>query len=333
MISYQDGRILDECLASVRNQTYGQKLIDILLVDGGSTDRTLEIARKYGAKVISRPDLTDQPQVRGGIALSTPTTDLVMPLSADNRLQERDALARMVETFADEEIVGCCTWRYGLRKSDPALSRYFALIGGNDPIAVGLGKADRGPLDARAWHTFGNVEDRGGWYQVSFEANPAKVPTLGMNGFIFRRRMLEKSQFVQYATHIDICLDLIRQGHNRFAFVKNRHVVHFIDVGVFPFLKRRLLYAQIYSEEYVPRIYNVFQKRDFPRLMFIIVFYPTLIVPLLRALKGYWVARDSAWFLHPLMCAIFTVGYSFHFMKKFVVKVFGGKRQLARTER
>ena len=173
MISYQDERILDECLASVRNQDYDQRLIDILLVDGGSADRTLEIATKHGARVISRPDLKDQPQVRGGIALSTPTTDLVMPLSADNRLQERDALARMAETFTDEEVVGCCTWRYGFRKSDPVLSRYFALIGGNDPIAVGLGKADRGPHDVRVWHTFGNVEDRGGWYRVSFEADAA----------------------------------------------------------------------------------------------------------------------------------------------------------------
>ena len=213
MLSYQDERILEECLASVRNQTYDQSLVSILLVDGGSTDRTLEIARKYGATVISRPELKDQPQQRGEIVMNAPTTDLIMPFSADNRLQERDALARMVETFSDESLVACSTWRYGYRRSDPILTRYFALIGGNDPIAVGLGKADRAPYDAKVWHSFGEVEDLGQFYRVKFEPDPGKVPTLGANGFAYRKDLLQKSSFTKYGTHIDVCLDLIQQGH------------------------------------------------------------------------------------------------------------------------
>lgn len=211
------------------------------------------------------------------------------------------------------------------------MSRYFALIGGNDPIAVGLGKADRAPHDTEAWHSFGTVEDRGEWYRVKFENNVAKVPTLGANGFMYRRELIAKSQYADYGTHIDLCFDLIRQGHDCFAFVKDRHVIHFIDTGLLPFVKRRLLYAHIYSEEFVPRIYSVFQMRDLPRLIFILVAYPTLLIPFLRAMKGYWFVRDPAWFLHPLMCAVFTAGYSSHFIKKFVVRVFGRKPQVARA--
>ena len=101
MISYQDEAILEECLASVRHQTYDQSLVKILLVDGGSTDGTEKIARKYNATFISRPDLRDRPGLRGAVSMRTSTTDLVMTLSADNRLQEQDTLEKMVATFID----------------------------------------------------------------------------------------------------------------------------------------------------------------------------------------------------------------------------------------
>lgn len=331
LISYQDERILDECLESIRNQSYPQALVDILLVDGGSTDRTAQMAHKFQARVISRPDLRNEPGQRGGIALLTPVTDLILAFSADNRFQESDGLAKLIEPFRDNNISGSCTLRYGLRRRDPLLSRYFALIGGNDPIAVGLGKADRGPHDTRTWHSFGKVEDRGGWYKVKLRGEASEVPTLGANGFIYRRDLIKKSQYAQYGTHIDLCLDLIRQGHDQFAFVKDRHVLHLIDGSILRFMKRRLLYADIYSTEFVPRIYNVFQKRDFSKLLIILLTYPTVIIPLLRAVKGYWTVRDPAWFMHPIVCAVFIAGYSIHYTKRFTLRFFGGKRKMDRV--
>lgn len=316
MISYNDEGILNECLASIRNQDYDQRLINILMVDGGSTDATLKIAEKYGATAIYRPDLKDKPYIRGGMAFSVPQTDLILFFSADNRLQERDTLSRMVETFLDENTAGCETLRYGFRRTDPIISRYFALIGGADPIAVGLGKADRASYDVRGWHSFGEVTDCGNHYKVRFSGDVSKIPTLGANGFLFRRKLVEKSSLAVHAAHIDICVDLIRQGYNQFAFVKDRHVIHFINVKLISFIKRRLLYAKMYSGESINRIYSVFHAKDLPRLLYIIVFYPTFLIPTLRALKGYMAVRDPAWFLHPIMCCLFTLSYSLHFVRE-----------------
>lgn len=316
MISYNDEGILDECLASIRNQDYDQRLVDILMVDGGSVDDTLQIARKYGATVIYRPDLKDKPYIRGGMAFTVPQTDLILFFSADNRLQERDTLSRMVETLMDENTVGCETLRYGFRRTDPVISRYFALIGGADPIAVGLGKADRASHDSRGWHSFGEVTDCGNHYKVRFSSDISKIPTLGANGFLFRRKLVEKTSLTDHAAHIDICVDLIRQGYSQFAFVKDRHVIHFINVKLISFIKRRLLYAKMYSGESINRVYSVFLARDLPRLLYIIVFYPTFLIPAFRAVKGYLAVRDPAWFLHPIMCCLFTLSYSLHFARK-----------------
>ncbi|WP_218988828.1 glycosyltransferase family 2 protein, partial [Campylobacter jejuni] len=45
---YNVEKYLDECLKSVINQTY--KDLDIILVDDGSTDNSLNIAKEYAKK-------------------------------------------------------------------------------------------------------------------------------------------------------------------------------------------------------------------------------------------------------------------------------------------
>lgn len=320
MVSYNDEVILEDCLASIRDQDYDQNLINILLVDGGSSDGTLRIAQKYGATVISRPDLRSQPNIRGRIAFQTARADLILFFSADNRFQEKDALAGMVETFADQEVVACETLRYGYRKTDPILSRYFALIGGCDPIAVGLGRADRGPYDRnRSWHSFGVAQDCGEYYKIKFAADIAKIPTIGANGFLIRRDLSDKTNYKENIAHTDICVSLIRQGHDTFTFVKNNHIIHYINITPFSFLKRRLLWAKVYSTDKIRREYGVFQKKkDTVRLVLLVLANLTFIVPLIRAVKGYLTVKDPAWFLHPLMCPAFTLGYGWFYIRKYL---------------
>jgi len=317
MISYNDGSILEECLTSIRNQNYDQKLVNILMVDGGSTDDTLKIAQKYGVGVVSRPDLKDQPNVRAGMAFTLPQTDLILIFSADNRFQEQDTLAKMIETFVSGDVVACETLRYGYRATDPILTRYFALIGGNDPIAVGLGKADRGPYDnKKTRHSFGKAQDCGEYYKVKFKADITKIPTIGANGFLVRRDIMEKADYKENAAHIDMCVSLIQRGYNIFAFVKDRHIVHYFSIAPMQFIKRRLLYADIYSGKKIKRGYSVFHKKDGIKLALLILANGTFLIPLLRALRGYTYVKDVAWFLHPVMCFAFTASYSCFYLKK-----------------
>lgn len=48
--TYNSERTLSACLESIRNQTYER--IEVIVVDKGSSDRTVEIAKRYGAKVL-----------------------------------------------------------------------------------------------------------------------------------------------------------------------------------------------------------------------------------------------------------------------------------------
>jgi len=50
--TYNSQKTLERCLQSIRRQTYGN--IEVIIVDGGSKDRTVSLAEIYGTKVISK---------------------------------------------------------------------------------------------------------------------------------------------------------------------------------------------------------------------------------------------------------------------------------------
>jgi glycosyltransferase involved in cell wall biosynthesis len=49
--SYNEARYLSACLSAVNNQCIDSE-VEVILVDSGSTDKTIEIARNYGCKII-----------------------------------------------------------------------------------------------------------------------------------------------------------------------------------------------------------------------------------------------------------------------------------------
>lgn len=315
MISYNDELIIRDCLESIRKQEYPSDKVEILLVDGGSTDATIKIAKEYGARVIIRKDLKDEPNKRGEISVMTPKTDLIMLFSADNRFQEKDCLLRMIKPFANSDVVASETLKYGYDKKLPNLCRYFALIGGGDPIAIGLGKADRMPYDTNKCRLFGKSIELKDYFLVKFSNDVSKLPTLGANGFLIRRLLLEKVG-MKNTLHTDTCVKLINNGYDQFAFIKDSHVIHYINLPIKSFIIRRIKWIAKYSTEDIKRSYTVFHKKDIFKLIWIIISYLTFVFPFIRSVRGFFKKCDIAWFLHPIICFIFVFSYSIYYIWK-----------------
>lgn len=51
-------RYIGKCLESIFNLDYPKNRYEIILVDNGSKDRTIEITKKFNAKIIKRKSLT-----------------------------------------------------------------------------------------------------------------------------------------------------------------------------------------------------------------------------------------------------------------------------------
>ncbi len=92
--AYNEEKYLPSCLESLKNQTYQN--FEIIVVDNNSTDKTVAIAREYGAKVIS--------EKRQGISFTRATgityaqTEIVAGTEADT-IAPKDWLEKINHIF------------------------------------------------------------------------------------------------------------------------------------------------------------------------------------------------------------------------------------------
>ena len=100
--TFNSGKVLDLCLSSIRKQQYNGK-IEITVIDGGSTDSTLQIAQKYDARTIVMKGMygTGLKGARhyGETITSSP---LVWNVDSDNIIVEEDALENLVLPFIED---------------------------------------------------------------------------------------------------------------------------------------------------------------------------------------------------------------------------------------
>ena len=294
-------RTLETCLISVNNQNYPHRALKLLAVDGGSTDGTLEILAKYHATIIR--ERTGSPEAAKSIALQQATSDFVLFLPSDNILPHRLWLSNMMDVFQKEpQIVGVYPGFYQWRSQDSILTRYFALLGANDPVAWFLGKADK--------KSYSNKKDESQYQIATFTER--NLPTIGDNGFIIKRSILKKAQDDQdHFFHIDVCLDLVRLGYDQFAIV-NCSIIHDTGDHFFDFFRKRYRYlSELYLNKSETRRYHVYDsKRDNFKLILFVFYSITLIGPTLFTLVGMYKKKDIAWAMHPLVCIAITVTYS-----------------------
>jgi glycosyltransferase involved in cell wall biosynthesis len=90
-------------LESIKNQEYPENLIEILVVDGGSTDKTQEIAKRYGARVLDNPKV--QQEYAKHLGLINAKGNLAVFLDSDEVLENKKAIYNRVKVFYDNQEI------------------------------------------------------------------------------------------------------------------------------------------------------------------------------------------------------------------------------------
>jgi len=103
---YNQGQFLREAIGSVhRQQGLGPgSIVEVVVVDDGSTDDTSAIAAELGTRVIAQPNRGLS--VARNVGLAAATGDLIVFLDADDELTP-DALATGAEVFQSRAEVAC----------------------------------------------------------------------------------------------------------------------------------------------------------------------------------------------------------------------------------
>ncbi|MCL5951628.1 MAG: glycosyltransferase family 2 protein [Chloroflexi bacterium] len=295
------GRVLEACLASIAQQDYDPDRVEIVVADGGSTDQTLTIARRYTDRIYPNPRQTGE--AGKAVALQHASGEIAAFIDSDNILPQRDWLARMVAPFDDAEIVAAEPIEYTYRRQDGYITRYCALMGMNDPLCLFLGNYDRYCTLTGKWTGMPvAVEDKGTFLKVTLEG--ARLPTIGANGFLVRRSALDGCSVRDYVFDIDVVYELLQQGQCKFAKVKTG-IVHVFSGSAGTFVRKQRRRIKDYLFFSRSRLRKYPWKSTAKGRLAKFVLYGATVVPLwIQSLIGFTRKPDWAWAFHPFACWI-----------------------------
>lgn len=255
---------LKELLKSIDEQDFDKSQMETLII----TEGTSESAKAIGIR-----------KAKG---------EVIGILASDNELTHIRDLTGFY-TLALERGAAYSAY-YSPVKGDNILNRYFALIGGNDPLSYYMGKNDRWP-----WH--------------EGESKPIAGLSIGDNGFFIRKDLIEKTDLDNYY-HIDNANEAVFP-EGRIVTV-DRHIWHKTGGNIFSFFIKRYHYGlqHAFNKNRRWHLVDFHNPTDIRRFLWFIFVSLTLVEPLCLSIRGYLKVKDWAWFLHPMIClaTLFTYG-------------------------
>lgn len=291
-------RTFEACLASIRAQEFAHP-VEIVVVDAGSTDETLELARRYGAdQVLDNPLKTGESgKARGARAARG---EILAFVDSDNVLVGRDWLSRMTAPFDDPEIVSAEALRWDYDASYSLVDRYCALTGVNDPASLFIGNYGRYSFLTGRWTGFAvDEEERNGYVRV--RVDPDLLPTMGANGYLVRAEPFRSVLSGEYVFDIDAVGTLAREGFDQVARV-DVPVGHLFAPTYRVFARKTRRRARDYLY-YSGRGERTYPWGRYRRGLGLFVAATVTTVPLFaQSLVGYRRKRDRAWWFHPVAC-------------------------------
>ena len=98
-------RTIERSLLSIRAQTIPQACVEILVIDGGSTDRTREIAARYGAVILDNPDVV--PERAKSIGLQQAKGEYLVKMDADEYFVSPGQIKLRLSMFQANPNIKC----------------------------------------------------------------------------------------------------------------------------------------------------------------------------------------------------------------------------------
>lgn len=292
--TFNADKYLERCLKSIRSQD-NQDILEIIVADMGSTDRTIELANHYGCTVIQDPEVyaerrvvKTQKKARG---------EIIVFLSSDNELACNDWLTKMLKPFENENVYGVHTPIVDSSDEKP-FTRYFNLM----------------QIDPFSWYTIGKVNPRNITKKfpvlketddyVVFNYTTKKYDLIAFyhQGFVVRKKYLQKQDMAD--DDILPVLEMIKKGH-KIAYVKNAGIHHHTLDSFMHFMRK--FNGRMVERITVPNFGWKSRRKYMSRAMKVrqytwFLYSLTFIGSSIDMIKGFWKDKSIYWFYHPFAC-------------------------------
>lgn len=294
-------RDMPTLMKSITSQTYPQKCIELLVIDGGSQDKTVKIAKKYGAKVIHNKDVLAEPGVNLGMEKAK--GDLMMILAVDNIYENKRAFEMIVGVFNDPSIFAAFP-KHDSNKSDNLFTKYHNTF--TDPFNHFVyGDSANARTFQRVYKTVYSNEI----YDVyDYNSNPMP-PMIAFAQGITVRGSYRRSKSDAF-DDISPIIKLIKNKKN-IAYVHAVSVMHHTTRSMEHFIRKqrwathnaltKINYGISYRTNFLPAK-NRLRMKLWPMYAF------SIIGPIVISILGLFRDRNAVWLFHPI--AAFLSAYA-----------------------
>lgn len=316
--TYNSEKVLGMTLRAIRNQTYPENKLEILVIDGGSSDHTLEIAEKYKCIVYNNPKT--EPVNAKLIGLKNATGKYLVTVDHDEVIENTESIFVKVKALQEhpECKVALCSG-YKRPANYPLLNQYISDFG--DPFSLfiyNFPKYDDFFFDTlKKRYTL--IEENDKYAVISFE-HMRKVPLFELcclgtmidrEYFLNNTNVKERDSDIVHFFYI-----MLELGSKSVIYVKQDPLIHYsVDklAAYFPKLRWRICNNIHYSEKgengFNGRI-NYQKNLRYKKILFI-PYSLTLIFPLVKSIQLSITRRNIVYMLHPVFC-LYVVGEIFY---------------------
>ena len=287
-----EGVDIEECLKSIFRQKYPLSKLEVFVVDGGSNDNTLDIAKRYPVRIIFNKD--KDAQIGKMLALKKSTGELFTYFDADIRLRGNNWFKKMIKPILEDEKIVASVSCYYSRKGDSWLTRFITYdIKQRDPVYEFFSPSILNTIQ----------EKRNGYFLCKYTEN--NIPPSGR--CLFRTKIL-KSSFIfkrKKFMELDNLTILVSEGHQFFGFVPKAGFYHNFVLGLGELLRKRyrnIKHNFLFQEE--GRYYKWFDLHKIKDvlkillwLIYVHLFFPSLIRGIYKSIKF----RDVVCLIEPFL--------------------------------
>lgn len=291
--TYNSERRISRCLESVRRQEYPQSCVQILIADGGSTDRTREIAESYGATVIDNPLRLAEEGLRAG--MPHVRRSHVVIFADDNEFAQDSWLSSVEAIFGADQAVSAFFCRLGASDDDPAVNKYYALVE-SEPLSFYMNR------NLRKYLSTAPVSGARGVRYQSFDVDPRLLLVWGANGLTYRTEVIVPIWDAgAYLGDNDAFQLMVEGGNSRVAYTRDLCVYHHHVNDLWSWRKK---WSRNFRQHFLPNIasrnLNWLLVPHFKTRLLLWTFYslvPVVSIPVAfyRSLRD----RDWHWLYHP----------------------------------
>lgn len=285
--TYNAEKYLQRCLDSIFMQGYPRDKYEVIVADGGSTDKTIEILKSYPVTCVHN----EKRDAESGkyVAIQKAKGEVYVLLDADNVIATKDWLTSLVRPLQENPDILGVESNYLIADDFMSLNTYANLLVIVDPLARILASK---PM---------KIEKKGEYILKTFAKD--STPVSGANGFLWRKSVVEA--FLQ--THAEefpeakVLAEAAARGEVVYANVPKKGIYHYYCVSLSDYLKKRKKIAKNILARGAKQEEVWIEKGGKWRFYLKILYLASFIGPFFEAIFNFAETRRKEWFWHPLI--------------------------------